>query len=132
MKLLFLDQNKWIDLAKVHSGKVTSGPLYDVYHHLLGRLNKGDLLVPLASAHIIETSRQNDMVRRSNLARVQAEFSRGLVFRSRKSRLIVEIRNALNLAFGYQPALLEPDWVVVPNFIRALEEYEPRAKFRVA
>lgn len=125
MKILFLDQNKWIDLARVHSGKLTFGPLYDVYHHLLHCLNNGDLLVPLTSANIIETSKQNDFSRRSNLARVQAEFSKGLVFRSRKSRILIEIKNALRLAFGHNLAVLEPTWVIVPNFIRAFEEYEP-------
>lgn len=125
MRILFLDQNKWIDLAKVHSGKVNSGPEYDVYQYLTASIGNGEIIIPLTSANIIETSKRHDLTSRSDVVHTQAEFSKGWVFRSRKSRLLVEIKNALHLAFGYDPVLLPLNWVAVPNFIRAFEEYEP-------
>lgn|GEM_PF-2267159 len=124
MKILFLDQNKWIDLAKVHSGKVSSGPVYETYLHLSAALRNGEIIAPLTISNIIETSKRHDLASRSDVVHAQAEFSKGWVFRSRKSRLLVEIRNALHLAFGYAPVSLPSNWIVVPNFIRAFEEYE--------
>jgi hypothetical protein len=124
MKILFLDQNKWIDLARVHSGKVISGPLHDTYRYLSASLHNGQIIIPLTVANIIETSKRHDLASRSDVVYTQAEFSKGWVFRSRKSRLLVEIKSALRLAFGYDPISLPLNWVVVPNFIRAFEEYE--------
>jgi hypothetical protein len=124
MKILFLDQNKWIQLASVHAGKVTSGPLFETYQYFLNALRKDEILIPLTSANIIETSKRNDLVSRSDVARTQAEFSKGCVFRSRKARLLVEIRNAMHIVFEYDPMLVPRQWVVVPNFIRAFEEFE--------
>lgn len=124
MEILFLDQNKWIDLAKAHSGKEASEPLIETHRHLLSLLNRGELIVPLTSANIIETSKRNDSTSRLDLAKTQAEFSKGLVFRSRRIRLEVEIQNALRKLFGYEPVSLPPNWVIVPNFIRAFDESE--------
>ena len=127
MKILFLDQNKWIQLASAHSGKVKSGSVYEAYQYFLNALRKDEILIPLTTTNIIETSKRNDPVSRLDVARTQAEFSKGCVFRSRKARLLVEIRNALHIAFDYDPVLLPSHWFVVPNFIRAFEEFEASA-----
>lgn len=124
MKILFLDQNKWIQLARVHSGKVVCGPLYDTYQCFANALHEAEIIVPLTVANIIETSKRNDPISRADVARTQAEFSKGCVFRSRKTRLFVEIRNAVHITFGYAPLILPSTWVVVSNFLQAFDEYE--------
>jgi hypothetical protein len=124
MKILFLDQNKWIQLAQVHSGKIVSEAVCDIYQQLINASHKGEILVPLTAANILETSKRNDPDSRANLAQIQAKLSKGFVFRSRKTRLLLEIRNALCLAFGNDPVQLPANWAVVPGFIRAFEEFE--------
>jgi len=127
MKILFLDQNKWIELARVHSGKVVSGPLYDAYQYFATALHDGKIIIPLTVANIIETSKRNDPVSRADVAQTQAVFSKGCVYRSRLTRLGVEIKNAVQIAFDYDPLMLPSNWVVVPNFIRAFEENDASA-----
>lgn len=124
MKILFLDQNKWIQLAQAHSGKVVPGSTRDAYQCFANALRKGEIIIPLTGANIIETSKRNDPFSRADVARTQVEFSKGCVFRSRETRLVVEIRNALHIAFGYDPLMLPSTRVVVPNFVRAFEEYD--------
>lgn len=124
MKILFLDQNKWIELARVHSGKVISGPLHDAYQHFANALQDERIIIPLTVANIIETSKRNDPISRADVARTQAIFSKGCVYRSRLTRLGVEIKNAVHIAFDHAPLMLPSNWVVVPNFIRAFEEHE--------
>ena len=124
MKILFLDQNKWIELASVFSGKISSGPVFDTYENLLRASHKNEILAPLTPANIVETAKRGDLRSRSDVAIVQAQLSKGYVFRSRKARLTTEIRNALYLAFKKPTELLPRNWAIVPNFIRAFEEFD--------
>lgn len=59
MKALFLDQNKWIELARVRAGAVSSGPSYIAYVELHEAVDRGRIVVPLTVAHILETSKRN-------------------------------------------------------------------------
>ena len=87
MNVVFLDQNKWIDLARVEAGKKTSGPLIPLYNALKAAVDCGATVVPLSLSHIIETSKRNDQTSRRHLARTQASLSNGRVLRSRSARL---------------------------------------------
>lgn len=124
MDVIFLDQNKWIELARVEAGKVTSGPLITLYTCLKALVNRGEIIFPLSVSHIIETSRRNDQVSRAHLAKTQAALSKGRVLRSRKARLLMEIRAALLKAFG-EPLIALPDHcAIVPGFMQAFEHYD--------
>ena len=124
MKVLFLDQNKWIDLARVASG---ASPWIDhtaIYDALSQAIDSRKLIVPLSMAHIIETSKVNDPSRRRQLAYTQSKFSGGFVFRSRKARLQQEIQCALKKAFG-EPMLAVPDaWFIAKGFMQAFEQFD--------
>ncbi len=119
MEALFLDQNKWIELACVRTGAVSSGPSYIAYAELHEAVDRGRVVAPLTIAHILETSKRNDRASRAHVAEVQASLSKGFVFRSRKARLLIEIRNALHSAFGEPRVQLEPNWAIVPGFMQA-------------
>lgn len=124
MQVLFLDQNKWIDLARVHAGTITSGPLLTVYHELKAAVSAGKMIAPLTASHILETSKRNDPESRAHVVGIQALLSKGFVFRSRKARLLIEMRNALHLAFSEMPKQLPENWAIGPGFMQAFEMFD--------
>lgn len=124
MEVVFIDQNKWIDLARIHMGKDVDPARQLLYEELKTAVAGGKVLFPLTVAHILETSKRNDPDSRSHLAEVQAALSKGYVFRSRKARLLLEMRNALKRIFGDQQIELPQHWAIVPGFMQAFEQFD--------
>lgn len=124
MEIVYLDQNKWVELARVHAGTVTSGPLVDLYAQLLEAVKLGKVLFPLSASHILETSKRNDPISRGHMAETQAALSRGLCYRSRTGRLEVEIRCALHRLFGDYPPELPENWAIARGFLQAFESMD--------
>lgn len=108
----------------MRSGALKDGPSCIVYAELHDAVEQGRVLAPLTITHIVETSKRNDLSSRAHVAEVQASLSRGFVFRSRKARLLVEMRNALHLMFGEPPISLPPNWAVVAGFMQAFEPFD--------
>lgn len=123
MDIIFLDQNKWIEFAKVEAGKKVSLETSLLYENLISAVKDGKAIFPLTTSHIIETSKRNDLSSRLNVAMTQARLSKGLVFRSRKSRLLFEMCNALRRVFGEKIVLLPENWVVA-GFLEAFESLD--------
>lgn len=121
MDIVYLDQNKWIELARVQSGAVTSGPIADLYTQLLVAVECGQVLFPLSASHILETSKRNDPTSRCHLAGTQAKLSRGYVYRSRAGRLEIEVRATLDRLFGTDPPKLPQHWAIAHGFWQAFE-----------
>jgi hypothetical protein len=124
MKIVILDQNKWIELARAESGKCKSKSLIDLYGKLINKVHRGDVIIPLTLSNIIETSKRNDISSRKHLSRIQSELSRGWVIRSRKGRLSVEIQAALRKIFNDPPSMLPDGWALAPGFMQAFEEFD--------
>ena len=122
MEALFLDQNKWIELACVRTGAVSSGPSYIAYAELHEAVDRGRVVAPLTIATFLKHPAQRSGSR-THVAEVQASLSKGFVFRSRKARLLIEIRNALHSAFGEPRVQLEPNWSILPGFF--MQAFEP-------
>ncbi len=121
MDIVYLDQNKWIELARVQAGKVTSGPIADLYTQLHVAVESGQVLFPLSASHILETSKRHDPTSRSHLADTQAKLSRGYVYRSRTGRLEIEVRTTLHRLFGTDPPKLCQHWAIAHGFWQAFE-----------
>lgn len=119
--IVYLDQNKWIELARVEAGTHTSGPVADLYPELISAVQAEKVLFPLSASHVLETSKQNDPAKRGLLAETQAKLSRGFVYRSQAGRLEVEVRAALHRLFGVAPPDLPPRWAIAPGFLQAFE-----------
>ncbi|MFK3647379.1 hypothetical protein ACI2IY_02945 [Lysobacter enzymogenes] len=122
--IVYIDQNKWIDLARVHSQAVVSGGIYELYGRLTRAVEEGRVIFPLSVSHIIETSKRNDPVSRQHLAETQAKFSRGYAYRSRKGRLLVEVREALGRLLGLNIPEMSQNWVLACGFLQAFEELD--------
>ena len=124
MQILFIDQNKWIDLARAASGKPDGDAYVDIYRALSAAVDAKQVLLPLTISHIIETAKRNDPESRLALARVQAILSKGSVYRSRKARLLVEMRNSLHAIFSEHAIELPENWAIVRGFMQAFEPFD--------
>ncbi|MDF3860458.1 hypothetical protein P3W70_19045 [Achromobacter denitrificans] len=121
MDIVFLDQNKWIELARVHSGQITSGPLAELFPQLVAAVEGKRVLFPLTASNIMETAKRNDHDSRRHVAETQAILSLGYVHRSRASRMSVELRAAIQRRFGEEPVAMPPNWAFAPGFMQAFE-----------
>lgn len=121
MDIVYLDQNKWIELAQVHAGRVNDEPVATLYAQLLSAVERGKVLFPLSVSHVLETSKRNDPVSRGHVAETQAKLSRGYVYRSRAGRLEVEICTTLHRLFGTRAPDLPPNWAIAHGFLQAFE-----------
>ncbi|MHB8836192.1 MAG: hypothetical protein ACYC9Y_10840 [Candidatus Methylomirabilia bacterium] len=76
MKTVYLDQNKWIDLARLHysEGDADARRFVDTLRQMV----RGKVCVfPISSLHVMETQRHADLDRRRRLAAVMTSFSQG-------------------------------------------------------
>lgn len=121
MDIVFLDQNKWIELAQVHSGHTSSGAMAELFSQLLVGVQRKRVLFPLTVSNIIETSKCNDLDRRRNVAETQAILSLGQAHRSRAGRMTVELRAAIQRQLGGKPVDMAPYWAFAPDFMQAFE-----------
>jgi len=119
MDIVFLDQNKWIELAQVHSGRTTSGPIAELFPQLIAAVQAGRVLFPLSVANIMETAKRNDPASRRLIAETQAMLSLGHVHRSRAARMQVELRAAIQRRFGIEPPAMPARWAIAPGFMQA-------------
>jgi hypothetical protein len=78
MNILFLDQNKWIDIARVDNGTSRLSEDKKLFRLLVDAIETGQVITPLTETLIIETSKKNDLTQRRNLARTQSRLSKGL------------------------------------------------------
>ncbi|WP_447982597.1 hypothetical protein [Achromobacter kerstersii] len=121
MDIVFLDQNKWIELARVHSGHISSGPVAELLPQLIAAVQERRVLFPLSASNIMETAKRNDHESRRHVAETQAILSLGYVHRSRASRIAIELRLAIQRRFGAEPAAMPLNWAFAPGFMHAFE-----------
>jgi len=91
-KILFLDQNKWIELAKAKFGSGAIAEKNELFSRLESYVRDGKLIIPLTAANIYETQKRNDPASRKNLAYCQAHLSNGWVFRCGSMQRQLQLR----------------------------------------
>lgn len=124
MDIIFIDQNKWIEFAKVEANKDASSETSSLYENLISAVEHGKAIFPLTSSHIIETSKRNDPESRQHVVMAQMRLSKGFVFRSRTSRLIVEMCNALRRIFNEKTDNFPDNWFIAAGFMQAFENFD--------
>lgn len=124
MHVLFIDQNKWIDLARAAGGRPEGVPYLPIYEELSEAVDAGRVILPLTISHIVETAKRNDPESRIAVARVQARLSKGSVYRSRKARLLLEMRNSLHGIFSEARVEFAKNWAIVRGFMQAFEPFD--------
>jgi hypothetical protein len=99
LMIIYLDQNKWIQLARIENGVDES----DRGERILSEFNAAiecGYIFPLSAIHIVEFSRIKDPGRRARLGRVMWKYSQGYTIAPLKEVLCWEIEKAFSV-IGY-------------------------------
>lgn len=78
--VVYLDQNHWIFLARALNGKPNSSKISQVAERVVGAVENGNLILPLSSAHHVETGYRGG-ASRQRLAVTMLTLSRGWVMK---------------------------------------------------
>lgn len=122
MKILYLDQNKWIELAQGQKSATDFPAQREVLALLVDEANAGRLVIPLTATNLYETQKINIQERREHLAWVQSTLSQGTVFRGRHKRLEIEIVDHLRAGSGLEPLPRDPHWFLSNVFFECTAE----------
>ena len=93
--IVYLDQNKWIQIARVVHGKDRDQSV----SVLTAMAEAGTLQLPLSAMHYIETARTSNEGRRERLGTVMWRLSRGQTLLSQREIVIYESEVALSQVF---------------------------------
>jgi len=104
-KFLYLDQNKWIDLARAHYGKVGGEGFTDALESVRQAVRRRKLVVPLSGVNVMETMGPADEGRRRRLAEFMVELSGNHSILPHMAVRPLEIRLAVAREFVPQKAL---------------------------
>lgn len=97
---VYLDQNKWIDLARAEIGHPLGAPFVDTLVALKRAVDEGRARFPLSSAHYFETGKQRSQERRIALARTMTRLAGQLRIAPPHDIVPWEIRCALIEVLG--------------------------------
>ena len=100
MRRVYLDQNKWIDLARAASGRSDGEPFIDALAVCRFGVENGLASFPLSSVHYMETLKRKDAGSRGRLATVMRELSRYHSIAPARPVLRAEIDATLNSRYG--------------------------------
>lgn len=124
-RLVYLDQNAWVALAKGSWDKERYTAEHVALTRVIGMVRSGSIAVPLSFANIYETLKINVPHRRANMARAQSVISGGVVFRGRR-RILAE---TLAAYLAKKKAILRPDpvahWFMSDLWFEAVSDYSP-------
>ncbi|WP_333586318.1 hypothetical protein [Phenylobacterium sp.] len=120
--VVYLDQNKWIDLARAATAPDDHPHLRSVLELLCAKVAAGDIILPLTWANIFETHKINRLERRFHLAFTQVTLSEGRVFRGRHRQLEMEVGRVLSDLYGFARSEPEPLWFLSSLFFEATAE----------
>jgi len=134
--LIYLDQNKWIALARIVNGKDKSRLSKTIAEHTLEAVEDGRVIIVLSAIHYMETARISNSGRRERLAKGMWKYSKGSTLASYTKIVINELETALSefftikkktrfqlVGYGVSHAFGEPLPTAFPKYIEdAIEE----------
>lgn len=100
MKRIYLDQNKWIDLARAVNDVKDGDRFADARLVLEEGVSAGHVSIPLSSAHYMETQNRRDWRSRRQVAETMIAFSKLHTIAPPDAILPAEIDVALKSLFG--------------------------------
>lgn len=100
MKFIYLDQNKWIDLARAEDGRPDGVSFVSTLSIAREAVRSGEAVFPLSFPHCHETGRAPRLSQRKCLARLMVELSQGVVLRSLSQVIRDTLRDAVRVLFG--------------------------------
>jgi hypothetical protein len=78
-KVVYVDQNKLIDLARQKNQADEQG-ISNSYTLLLEQVNQGNIIIPLSLTHLVETIKHKDEERRTKFAEFLGQITKGYCF----------------------------------------------------
>ncbi|GCB01841.1 hypothetical protein NCCNTM_54750 [Mycolicibacterium sp. NCC-Tsukiji] len=102
---VYLDQNKWIDLARAATGHPKGAAFVETLSVLTQAVDDGRARFPLSCAHYLETGKQHDRTKRIELSRTMLRLARQIRIAPSHTVVPWEIRRALISVFGLQRAI---------------------------
>jgi hypothetical protein len=122
-KIVFLDQNHWIDLAHAFDNPSNNLALHSFGLKLREAVIAGKMLFPLTSNLIVETYRMGNDDKRAKLAETQAKFSQGYVFRDRRIRLRHELAQFVRKSEDLPVMTFPKLWFLSRNFVESFIDW---------
>jgi hypothetical protein len=102
-KFLYLDQNKWIDIARAHYGRDDGANFRDALAAVRTAVDRGRLVVPIWGVHVMETMAPADSERRRRTAQFMVDLSRNRMVLPYMSIRSLEILHAVLRVLGRTP-----------------------------
>jgi hypothetical protein len=99
-KIVYLDQNKWIDISRAFYGRTDGEPFVPVLSKLQDKTKSGEVILPLSIMHIIETARGGNVERKKRLTDFMLGLSGAHGILPYISVRKEEIHNAISLHLG--------------------------------
>ena len=99
-KIVYLDQNKWIDLARAFYDREDGQKFKDTLSFLQDKVEKNEIIIPISVVHLIETAKNANKDKRERLANFIASLSKGYGIVSYLNVRDLEIENAILKRIG--------------------------------
>jgi len=115
---IYLDQNKWIDVARTLLGKNENEELKEVCNLIKEKVGSKEWVFPLSIIHHMETMARLDERSRTELARVMGEISQNYAILPYVSVDEMEFSNSIRKAHKQSLADFSKE-VVTQDFVRA-------------
>lgn len=127
VKVLYLDQNAWVSLARGAWDKGSYPKEHAQLVKIVTALQTQHFVVPLSFANIYETSKINDPIRRINMACTQVTISQGRVFRGRRRILGETLSAYLASKFAIEREPPDEKWFLSNLWFESVADYAPDA-----
>lgn len=102
VKIVYLDQLHWIEIAKAINGKTVKDGTHAVLKYITESSQEGKAIFPLSLSHYYETLKHSNPERRLRLAKVMRQLSGGKTVAALKHIVSHEIQVALKEFFPNQ------------------------------
>jgi len=119
-KCLYLDQNKWIDLARAHYDRPGGELFKDALRAVRRGVESARVIVPFSMVNAVEAMFPRDSRRRKRLAQFMVDLSCNRTILPEQQATRWEIWNALDLLFGRGKPMPVRPLVVQQGFSNAL------------
>lgn len=124
-KILYLDQNAWVALARGAWDKAEFPNEHAALSTVIEAVQTGSVMVPLSFSNIYETAKINSPARRINMARTQTIISNGKVFRGRRRIFAETLAGYLAERFSLTYAAPPERWFLSDFWFEAAADYSP-------
>jgi hypothetical protein len=123
-KIVYLDQNKWIALARAAKHPDKKNEDRAALEFLVAERQADRILLPLTATNIYETHKINNPERRFDLAYCMTTLGEAYFFRGRHKRLEVEIIDALRRSYDLPLEKRDDEWFLSRVFYEATAEWD--------